>query len=166
MSLIDELRAGIRRREVQERALGGRVLVFGPGDDNGKRKRRNLVRRLNRRGFQAFTSEQLSRRVPSDLNPVQQEEEQWVLFDIVLVLDFSEGPALELARYGQNSEFRRRAFVIYPEEYDPIRSSSFGAQILRDFPSKERSSWDEWQKCVVSKRCLDHALARRRLEAH
>ena len=71
MSIYDEIEAGVRHLEAQQTAFGGRVLVFGPGDKLGKAKRRNLIKRLKRRGFEAYTSEQLSRAVPSFINGYQ-----------------------------------------------------------------------------------------------
>jgi hypothetical protein len=164
MSLYDELRSGIRARERQAIEQNGKVLIFGPGTALGKRKRVNLARRLKRRGFEAHTSEKLSRRVTSYLTAYQAEDEHWRHFDLIIVLAFSFGANQELASYAYHPEFRRRVFAVYPEKYDPLYSSSFGSEILREYPYKERVSDEEWDQCRVLDICLDHALAKRQVE--
>lgn len=164
MTLLDELREGIRKKEEQERSLGGRVLLFGPADEKGKRKRRNLAARLKRIGFEVHNSESLSRSVSSFLTAYQQEEEHWRLFDQILILNFSHGASQEIAAFVHDPEFRRRAYVVYPERFDPVYSTSFGSEVLRGYPFKERVTEEEWENCKASDKCLDFARARRAID--
>ena len=67
MSVIDELKLAMKIKEAQMQARGGKILLWGPGGPNGIRKRRNLAKRLKRVGFEAYTSESLSKIIPSSL---------------------------------------------------------------------------------------------------
>lgn len=164
MNLIAQLREGIRRKESRERAHPSRILIFGPGDSNGKRKRRNLARRLKRIGFEVHTSESLSRQVGSFLTAYQQEEEHWRLFDYILVLNFSPGANQEVAAYAHQVEFKSRAYIVFPEEFDPLYSGSFGSEVLREYPNKARVSDQEWETCKASNLCYDYARAQRSID--
>ena len=164
MSVDDEVRVGLRRREGQLTAFSGRVLVFGPGDEIGKTKRRTLIKRLRRRGFEAWTPEQLSRRMPSFLNAYQQEDVHWRLFDIILIFDFGYGVGQEVAGFVHDPEFRKMAYVMFPPEYDPVVSGSFGSELLRLYPNKRPVSGDEWQVCTASKLGFDYVVSKRTLE--
>lgn len=164
MTLDEELKKGIRRLEEQHQAFAARVLVFGPGDQFGKRKRINLIRRLRKQGFEACTSEQLSKRVPSFLNAFQQEDVHWRLFDIVLIFNFAIGVGQEVAAYAHDPEFREKAYVVYPAKYDPVGSGSFASQVLRQYPNKFPSTDDEWKSCFATRQGFEYAIAKRAIE--
>jgi len=164
MNLIDQLRQGIRNKESRELSHPSRVLIFGPGDSNGKRKRRNLAARLRRIGFKVSMSESLSRKVPSFLTAHQQESEHWRLFDYILILNFSHGANQEVAAFAHEADFRSRAFIVFPEQFDPLYSSSFGSEVLKAYPFRVRANDQEWETCKASDLCLEHARSRRALD--
>lgn len=126
MSLDSDVKAGIKHLESLHKAFDGKILLFGPGDPLGKKNRQNLIRRLRRRGFEACTSEQLSKKTPSFLNAYQQESVHWRLFDIILIFNYGVGVGQEVAGYAHDPAFREKAFVLYPPRYDPTISPSYG----------------------------------------
>ena len=105
MTVLEEIREALEKRKEKSTAFKARVLVFGPGDSEGKRKRKNLVARLRRDGFEAYTSESLSKKVRSPLSAYQQEDEHWRIFDIILAFDFSVGVSSELHAYAITKTF-------------------------------------------------------------
>lgn len=164
MSLESDLREALRRREEMNQLAGGKVLIWGPGDVKGKRKRNNLIRRLKTHGFDAHTSEELSKKIPSTLNIAVQEVEHWRLVDIVVNFCYSEGPRDELAQNSGELDFISKTLVYYPEEYDSTRQESYFASILKLFPYRYRTTEKEWTDCRVSKDCIDRVIAFRSVQ--
>jgi len=163
MGLREDLKAGLQRTELQIRETRGVVLVWGPSFEPYAAKRKKILRSLKKENFETYTSEILSKLVPSSTVPVtDQEREHWRLVDVVLVLNFGPGPGQELATFVNEPEFLGKAIVFHPRQWDPSRSQSYGASVLVNFPNRVPCSAQEVKVCTVVKLCVDRAKAVRR----
>ena len=98
------------------------------------------------------------------LNAYQQEDVHWRLFDIILIFDFGYGVGQEVAGFAHDPAFRDKAYVMFPPEYDPVVSGSFGSDLLHRYPNKRPVSGEEWQVCTASKLGFDYVVDKRTLE--
>ena len=163
MTLLSELREGLAKREASIQKVDFRVLLWGPADNPLIKKRIRIRRALRRAKIQAYTSEELSKLIPSDLGVVEQEDVHWRHFHLILALDFSAGPGLEIASYAVHPEFTQRTIVFHPYEWDPVRSASYGARVIETFPNHVPCTEKEVEECSLVKSCVSRAKASRSL---
>ncbi len=140
-----------------------RVLVFGPGEEHATFwKREEIVEALRRQtGFEVFIPEELSGVFPSELFLDQQEEILGRHSDLVIVLDSSEGPLTELARFSFDRRFLRKAFVFYPRRYlrNVSETRTFPGDVLAKFQHQSYPyTEDEFERCDLVGRVI--AVAR------
>lgn len=160
-----KVKAGLSRWERALRRVQFSVLVWAPGDDFFTRKRQDIIQRLKKHGFQAFTSEELAKQVPSTLPLPDQELAHWQAVDLVIVLEAGIAPAMELASYAWFPEFCDKCLIFHPRDWDPARQKTFPAEVLRLFSNRVLYADKEMEDCTITEECLHRAQALRRCSA-
>lgn len=157
-----KIKAGLARRERTLQEVEFKVLVWAPGDDFFWKKRQEIIERLRKHGFQAFTSEELAKRVPSRLPLPEQELRHWEAVNLVIVLEAGVAPAMELALYAWNPDFCEKCIVFHPRDWDPAHQITFPSEVLRLFGNRVLYAGQEMQDCTITDECLHRAEALRR----
>lgn len=160
--IFTKLKTRLARDEEILRKVEFKVLVWGPGDDFFEKKRSEIIARLRERDFQAFTSEELAKQVPSTLPLPQQELRHWEAVDLVIVLEAGIAPAMELALYAWFPEFCEKCIVYHRKDYDPTRRKTFPANLLSLFANRVLYADEEMLDCRITNDCLHRAEAFRR----
>jgi hypothetical protein len=130
-----------------------------PAIEPYKSKRVQIVEQLKKRKFEAFTSEELSESMPSELGVVEQEEIHMQNSDLVLVLDFSAGLGHEISSYAHSPDFINRTMVFYPSKWDPARTDTYPGHVIHQFYNRTPVSQDEVDRCDLIKVCVQRAEA-------
>lgn len=157
-----KIKAGLARHEKILRTVQFSVLVWAPGNDFFTSKRDEIIKRLKECGFEAFTSEELAKRVVSSLPLPEQELEHWQAVNLVIVLEAGVAPATELASYAWDAEFCEKCIVWHPRDWDPARRTTFPSGVLRLFGNRVLYGDQEMQDCTITNECLHRAEALRR----
>lgn len=160
------------RREQESRSLARYqslvVLIWGPGDpgENGtdeekqRYAKRCLIREVLKEHFPRstiFFSEEIKKKNPLTTQ-LDQERTEAFNADLVIILAMSHGSNLELVHFIKHSWFRKKAWLLIPQQY--LVSPGLADEVYKLIPENQRSGFtpEEYERSDVAKVMSVNAL--------
>lgn len=163
---LKKIKAALADREKTIQKTEFSVLVWGPGDNELlTKKRTDIVKLLKKDGFEAFTSEELGKKLRSSAPLPYQELSHWEAVNLVIVLEAGVAPAMELASFVFFPGFCERCVVFHPRDYVTGGKTTYPGEVLKLFPNRVIYSDKEMQDCTVVAECIHRAKAFRHCSA-
>lgn len=134
------------------------VLIWGPYQDQTKYKKleeiKKQVNNISPEVSAKFSKDLLDEGVGEEYDDLLSAELEHALHaDIIVVLNISEGPLVEVTKYMSYKGIAEKFYVLIPEKYN-TNNKSMPSEVLRRLSTDRKYfySRNEFDKCVLAKK--------------